>query len=182
LSDADFLKASSIYVIGKAIDMSEEHGTLIKTPKQLIVVCVLALVVPVTIAILGAQLVTGSKHIDTSESKASVLQRIRPVGELVKYDGAPPPAAAVVAVVAAKAKSGEEVFNGACVACHGAGIAGAPKMGDKALWAPRIAQGINTLYEHALKGFKGMPAKGGQVALSDEEVKAAVDYQVAKSK
>ncbi len=178
--------------------MSEEHGTLIKTPKQLIVVCVLALVVPVTIAILGAQLVTGSKHIDTSESKASVLQRIRPVGELVKYDGAPPPAAAVVAAVAAKAKSGEEVFNGACVACHGAGIAGAPKMGDKALWAPRIAQGINTfdkalwapriaqgintLYEHAIKGFKGMPAKGGQVALSDEEVKAAVDYQVAKSK
>ncbi len=164
--------------------MSEEHGTLIKTPKQLIVVSVLALVVPVTIAILGAQLVTGSKHIDTTESKASVLQRIRPVGELVKFDGAPPPApaAAVVAVVASKPKSGEEVFNGACVACHGAGIAGAPKMGDKALWAPRIAQGINTLYEHALKGFKGMPAKGGQVALSDDEVKAAVDYQVAKSK
>ena len=164
--------------------MSEEHGTLIKTPKQLIVVAVLALVVPVTIAILGAQLVTGSKHIDTTESKASVLQRIRPVGELVKFDGAPPPApaAAVVAVVASKRKSGEEVFNGACVACHGAGIAGAPKMGDKALWAPRIAQGINTLYEHALKGFKGMPAKGGQVALSDDEVKAAVDYQVAKSK
>ncbi len=162
--------------------MSEEHGTLIKTPKQLIVVCILALIIPVGIAVLGAQLVTGSKHIDATESKASVLQRIRPVGELVKFDGAPPPAAAVVPVIAAKAKSGEEVFNGACVACHGAGIAGAPKMGDKGLWAPRIAQGVSTLYEHALKGFKAMPAKGGQVALSDEEVKAAVDYQVAKSK
>ena len=109
-------------------------------------------------------------------------QRIKPVGELVKYDGAPPPVAAAVTTVALKAKSGEEVYNGACVACHGAGIAGAPKMGDKALWAPRIAQGASTLYEHAIKGFKTMPAKGGQVALSDDEVKAAVDYQIAKSK
>ena len=162
--------------------MSEEHGNLIKTPKQLIVVCALALIIPVAIALLGAQLVTGSKRIDTTETKKSVEQRIKPVGELVKFDGAPPPVAAAVTTVALKAKSGEEVYNGACVACHGAGIAGAPKMGDKALWAPRIAQGINTLYEHAIKGFKTMPAKGGQVALSDDDVKAAVDFQVAKSK
>ena len=162
--------------------MSEEHGTLVKTPKQLIVVCVLALVVPVAIALLGALLLSGSKHIDRSEPKKLVEQRIKPVGELVKFDGAPPPAAAAVVAVAAKAKSGEEVYNGACVACHGAGIAGAPKTGDKAIWAPRIAQGMNVLYEHAIKGFKAMPAKGGQVALSDDEVKASVDYQVAKSK
>ncbi len=162
--------------------MSEEHGTLIKTPKQLIVVCVVALVVPVAISVLGAQLVSGNKRIDPTESKKSVEQRIKPVGEIVKFDGAPPPVAAAVATVAVKAKSGEEVYNGACVACHGAGIAGAPKTGDKGLWAPRIAQGVNTLYDHAIKGFKAMPAKGGQVALSDDEVKAAVDYQVAKSK
>lgn len=162
--------------------MSEEHGNLIKTPKQLIVVCALALIIPVAIAVLGAQLVTGHKRIDTTEAKRSVEQRIKPVGELVKFDGAPPPVAAVVTAVALKPKGGEEVFNGACVACHGAGIAGAPKMGDKATWAPRIAQGVNVLYEHAIKGFKTMPAKGGQVALSDDEVKAAVDYQVAKSK
>lgn len=162
--------------------MSEEHGTLIKTPKQLIVVCVVALVVPVAISVLGAQLVSGNKRIDPTESKKSVEQRIKPVGEIVKFDGAPPAVAAAVATVAVKAKSGEEVYNGACVACHGAGIAGAPKTGDKGLWAPRIAQGVNTLYDHAIKGFKAMPAKGGQVALSDDEVKAAVDYQVAKSK
>ena len=163
--------------------MSEEHGTLIKTPKQLIVVCVLALVVPVAISVLGAQLVSGGKRIDTTESKKSVEQRIKPVGEIVKFDGAPPPvAAAAVVTVALKAKSGEEVYNSACLACHGAGIAGAPKTGDKALWAPRIAQGASTLYEHAIKGFKAMPAKGGQTALSDDEVKAAVDYQIAKSK
>lgn len=162
--------------------MSEEHGALVKTPKQLIVVCVLALVIPVAIALLGAQLLSASKHIDRSEPKKQVEQRIKPVGELVKFDGAPPPAAAAVVAVAAKAKSGEEVYNGACVACHGAGIAGAPKTGDKALWAPRIAKGVNVLYEHAIKGFNAMPAKGGQVALSDDEVKAGVDYQVAKSK
>lgn len=164
--------------------MSEEHGALVKTPKQLIIVCMLALVIPVAIALLGAQLLSGSKHIDRSEPKKMVEQRIKPVGELVKFDGAPPPAPAAASVVAvvAKAKSGEEVYNSACVACHGAGIAGAPKTGDKALWAPRIAQGVNVLYEHAIKGFKAMPAKGGQVALSDDEVKASVDYQVAKSK
>lgn len=161
--------------------MSEEHGNLIKTPKQLIVVCVLALVIPVAIALLGAQLVTGGKRIDTTEGKKSVEQRIKPVGELVKLEGAPAPAAAVVAVVA-KAKSGEEVYNSACVACHGTGIAGAPKTGDKAAWAPRIAQGAATLYDHAIKGFKTMPAKGGSTALSDDEVKASVDFQVAKSK
>ena len=162
--------------------MSEEHGTLVKTPKQLIVVCVLALVVPVAIALLGAQLLSGSKHIDRTEPKKLVEQRIKPVGELVKFDGAPPPAAAAVVAVVAKAKSGEEVYNSACVACHGAGIAGAPKTGEIALWAPRIAKGINVLYEHAIKGFNAMPAKGGQTALSDDEVKAGVDYQVAKSK
>ena len=162
--------------------MSEEHSALVKTPKQLIFVCALALVIPVVIALLGAQLLSGSKHIDPTEPKKQVALRIKPVGELVKFDGAPPPAAAAVVAVVAKAKSGEEVYNGACVACHGAGIAGAPKTGDKAIWAPRIAQGQNVLYEHAIKGFKAMPAKGGQVALSDDEVKASVDYQVAKSK
>ncbi len=168
----------------QALVMSEEHGTLVKTPKQLIIVSVIALVVPVGIALLGAQLVTGSKRVDPAEAKKSVESRIKPVGELVKFDGAPPPAApAVVAAAApAKAKSGEEVYQLACTACHGAGIAGAPKTGDKTAWAPRIAQGAATLYEHAIKGFKTMPAKGGQSALSDDEVKAAVDYQVAKAK
>jgi cytochrome c5 len=166
--------------------MSDDHGNLIKTPKQLIIVSTLALIVPVGIAFLGAQLVTGHKRIDTAESKKSVEERIKPVGELVKFDGAaPPPAPVAVAAAAAapaKARSGEEVYNLACTACHGAGIAGAPKTGDKAAWAPRIAQGAATLYEHSIKGFKAMPAKGGNPSLSDDEVKAAVDYQVAKSK
>lgn len=83
------------------------------------------------------------------------------------------------------AADGKKVYDAACVACHGTGVAGAPKTGDKAAWSARIAQGPATLYEHAIKGFKGkagyMPPKGGSSA-SDDEVKAAVDYMVAASK
>ena len=81
---------------------------------------------------------------------------------------------------------GKKVYDATCVACHAAGVAGAPKLGDKALWAPRIAQGIDTLYMHALKGFAGktgvMPPKGGAVNLPDADVKAGVDYMVAQAK
>jgi len=81
-----------------------------------------------------------------------------------------------------------EKINGGqyCGVCHGAGVAGAPKFGDKAAWAPRIAQGNDTLYTHAIKGFQGkagmMPAKGGNASLKDEDVKASVDYMVGKAK
>ena len=84
------------------------------------------------------------------------------------------------------AVDGKKVYDTACTACHAAGIAGAPKFGDKAAWAPRIAQGTDVLYDHAIKGFQGkagvMPAKGGNTSLSDADVKAAVDYMVAGSK
>jgi cytochrome c5 len=74
------------------------------------------------------------------------------------------------------------VFEQVCSTCHGAGIAGAPKAGDKAAWGPRIAEGKATLYDHALKGFQGksgvMPAKGGRADLSDELVKQAVDHML----
>ena len=83
---------------------------------------------------------------------------------------------------AAAPKNGSEVFQQVCSVCHGAGIAGAPKAGDHAAWAPRIAQGKATLYEHALKGYQGksgvMPAKGARTDLSDELIKQGVDYMV----
>lgn len=98
---------------------------------------------------------------------------------------APAPAAPGAAPATASADTGKTLFNAACVACHGAGIAGAPKVGDKANWAPRIAQGNAVLYEHAIKGFQGkagvMPPKGGSAA-PDADVKAAVDYMVAAAK
>ncbi|THC41700.1 cytochrome c5 family protein [Massilia sp. Mn16-1_5] len=95
------------------------------------------------------------------------------------------PAAAAAAPAVANADAGKALYNSACVACHGAGIAGAPKLADKAAWAPRIKQGNAVLYEHALKGFQGkagvMPPKGGSTA-PDADVKAAVDFMVASSR
>jgi cytochrome c5 len=83
-------------------------------------------------------------------------------------------------------KSGEEVFQQVCTACHGGGIAGAPKAWDKAAWGPRIAKGNDTLYDHALKGFQGgsgvMPPKGGRADLPDDLVKQGVDYMVGMAK
>ena len=79
-------------------------------------------------------------------------------------------------------KVGENTYKAICTGCHSTGALGAPKLGDKAAWAPRIAQGIDVLYNSALKGKNSMPAKGGSTALSDAEVKATVDYIVAASK
>lgn len=85
----------------------------------------------------------------------------------------------------ASADAGKKTYEAVCVACHGAGVGGAPKLGDKSAWGPRIAQGKDTLYKHAIQGFQGkagmMPAKGGSSA-SDDEIKAAVDYMAAAAK
>lgn len=98
---------------------------------------------------------------------------------------APAPAPAPEPVVAENVL-GKSVFNKTCSLCHAAGVAGAPKPGDKADWGPRIAQGNDLLYKHAMEGFTGakgaMPARGGNTALTDDEVKAAVDYMVGLSK
>jgi cytochrome c5 len=119
--------------------------------------------------------------------KASVAERIAPVGK-VAISGEDNSAVEekVAAPVALKDVPGEEVFNTTCVACHGSGLAGAPKFGDKAAWAPRIAQGTDTLHKHAIEGFSGkagvMPAKGGMSSVTDASIMAAVDYMVSKSK
>lgn len=85
---------------------------------------------------------------------------------------------------AASADAGEKLFGSVCTTCHTAGLMGAPKLGDKAAWEPRIAQGKDTLYKHAIEGYQGksgaMPPKGGSQA-SDDDVKAAVDYMVSKA-
>lgn len=85
-------------------------------------------------------------------------------------------------VSVADAEEGQKVYQQACFACHGTGAAGAPKLGDKAAWKPRVAQDKEVLYKHALEGFKAMPAKGGRADLGDADVKAAVDYMVSQGK
>ena len=103
---------------------------------------------------------------------------------------APPPAPAAApapapAPAVAENTVGKGVYNKTCSMCHAAGVAGAPKPGDKADWGPRIAQGKDTLYKHAIEGFTGskgmMPARGAVPTLTDDEMKAAVDYMVDKS-
>ncbi len=83
-------------------------------------------------------------------------------------------------------KNPEELYNAACSACHAQGIGGAPRIGDKAAWAPRIAQGKDTLYRHAIQGFQGsaglMPPKGGRVDLADDLIRQGVDYMVERSR
>ena len=120
-----------------------------------------------------------------------VEERIQPVARvaIAGQDNtalAPPAAAPAVAAAAAADLTGEQIYNQACVACHGAGVAGAPKFGDKAAWAPRIAQGMDTLHNHALQGFQGkaglMPPKGGRTDLSDQSVVNGVDYIVEAGK
>jgi cytochrome c5 len=128
---------------------------------------------------------------DTAEYQAAVAERIRPVGEVYLPGEEQAAAAPVVDVVeepepVATVMTGPQVYNNACNACHGSGAGGAPITGDVAVWAPRIAQGIDVLYDHAINGFDGdavtpMLAKGGRADLSDDEVRSAVDYMVSES-
>ncbi|EKU84033.1 c-type cytochrome [Massilia timonae] len=107
------------------------------------------------------------------------------VAPVAPVPAATPAAAPAAAPAIASADAGKKAYDSACIACHGAGIAGAPKFGDKAAWTARLGQGANVMYEHAIKGFQGkagfMPPKGGST-LPDAEIKAAVDYMVAAVK
>jgi cytochrome c5 len=132
---------------------------------------------------------TQEKHVITDPvNQAVVAERITPVAKVAVAGQDNSALAPVQAAAAEPAKelAGEEVFNMACMACHGAGVAGAPKYGDKGAWAPRIAKGMDTLHKHSLEGFQGnagfMPPKGGRADLADKSIMNAVDYMVAGSK
>lgn len=115
---------------------------------------------------------------DDARIEAKVAENIKPVGE-VNVGTAPAPAAAPVA--AAGPRSGDDVYNAHCAACHASGVAGAPKVGDSAAWAPRAAQGIDTLLTHATNGLNAMPPKGTCAACSQDELKGAIEYMLSQS-
>ncbi len=128
---------------------------------------------------------------DAKDFQASAEERIRPLSQYYlpgEEHGAPEPVVESAEPVApvATVLSGPQVYNEACIACHGNGIGGAPKFGDAAAWAPRIAQGVAVLREHAIVGFQGstgyMPPKGARIDLSDQEINDAVDYMVGGSR
>ena len=91
-------------------------------------------------------------------------------------------AAIILASTSVYAKTGEEVYNSVCKMCHASGMMGAPKMGNKADWGPRISQGKNVLVDHALHGYKKMPAKGTCRSCSDEDIANAVQFFMDKAK
>jgi cytochrome c5 len=118
---------------------------------------------------------------------SSVAERIQPVAQVnVASAETKREPAKNAAAVPPSGRNGQQIYQTTCVACHDAGIAGAPKLGDKSQWAKHIAKGLDTLYASAVNGVQGstgaMPAKGGNPALSNAEVRAAVDYMVARSK
>jgi cytochrome c5 len=132
---------------------------------------------------------------DPAMSDEAVKKRIAVVAKLAIDPNAPAPAAtpapalasvtvpsAAPAKGAAGAASGKATYDSVCHVCHGAGVAGAPKFGDKAAWAPRIKQGVAALHANATKGKGAMPPKGGNPSLSDADVAAAVDYMVSAAK
>jgi cytochrome c5 len=149
------------------------HEGPIKTPTQLIWTVIASFVVPIAIIVLLVNFVaSGDKSGAGSAAMTpeAVAQRIQPVGTVMLKD-----ASAVVAL-----RTGEEVYNAQCTACHGAGLAGAPKSGDEAAWAPRIKTGYEALLNSALKGKGAMAAQGGG-EFSDFEIGRAVVFMANKA-
>ena len=149
------------------------HEGPIKTPKQLIWAVVLSFVVPIIAIILLVMFVTSDKKPGAGSevlAAEAVAQRIQPVGRVEIKDSSDP----------ASLKTGEQVYAAQCVACHGSGAAGAPKLGDAAAWGPRTKTGYDALLTSALKGKGAMAAQGGG-EFSDFEIGRAVVYMANQS-
>lgn len=153
-------------------DAHEEHESFIKTPQQLIVIVVLSFVVFVGVAVLVAQFVlSGFKGLESANPEI-IAKAIQPVArvELGEAESA-----------SAGPKTGSQIYKAACAACHDAGAAGAPKLGDNAAWGSRIATGLDALVSSAVNGKGAMPAKGGNSALTEAEITRAVAYMANES-
>ncbi len=129
----------------------------------------------------GVMAVSSSAISQQAALTAELKERIAPVGGVCMAGD--PCAAAPVAAAASGPRSGKEIYDASCNVCHGAGVAGAPKLGDAADWSARLGNGgVETLYTHAIKGFNGMPAMGLCATCSEDEIKLTVDYMLENSK
>ena len=131
-----------------------------------VVVAVLLIVVIWPLSMIGK----GSDEASSDKYNDEVFVRILPVAKLELAKAA--------AAAADGPRDGATVYNSVCMACHASGVAGAPKAGDKAAWAPRIATGTDALVASVTNGKGAMPPKGGGADLTDDEIKAAVDHLV----
>jgi cytochrome c5 len=146
------------------------------TTMQFVLALLGGLFAPLLVIFLIVKLMMGiqATHIEDSDPAVAgvkVLERIKPVGEVSLVDSSAPRAE----------KTGEQVVTEGCAVCHASGALGAPKIGDKGAWGPRIAQGYDTLVKHALEGIRQMPARGGNPAWSDNEIAGAVAYMANQS-
>ena len=150
------------------------HEGPIKTPKQLLVTIIASFLIPIGVIIMLINFVaSGNKSAAGTNAlePQAVAERIMPVGAVTLK---------LAAAGGGGTRTGEQVFQAVCTGCHAAGALGAPKFGDAAAWAPRIATGYEALLNSALKGKNAMPAKGGASDLSDLEVGRAVVYMANK--
>lgn len=126
---------------------------------------------------------SGSSGTTSAPPAASPAAQAPAAAPAAEAPAAAAPAAAPAAPAAAANAGGEKVYRNTCALCHAAGVAGAPIPKDKADWGPRIEQGMDVLYKHAIEGYTGakgvMPPRGGAASLSDDDVKSAVDHMVA---
>lgn len=145
--------------------MSNEHGSLIKSPKQLIIMVFASFFVPLIIILLLMVFVNNGQRVDTGTTSD---QLIKPVAQLNFKDASAP----------REIQTGEQVYKAVCSSCHASGAAGAPKFGDAVAWAPRLGQGYNGLLSSVLKGKGVMPARGGAspTDISDYELGRSVVY------
>ena len=149
------------------------HAPPSKTPRQLVIAVVLGFAVPIILVTLLANLATtGMRSGAGSLGSAAVSERIKPVAQV--NVGQP-------ASEAKGEKTGEQVVQQTCSACHATGAAGAPKIGDRAAWGPRIARGEKALLQSALNGVRAMPPRGGNPGLTDQEVEHALVFMANKS-
>lgn len=152
----------------------EEHSSPIKTPKQLIIVILLAFLVPIILIVMLSQLVTTGINVAKTNpalSDEAVAARLKPVGQVEVTDPNAPKVE----------RSGKEIVDAMCSACHATGALNAPKIGDNAAWASRLRAGLATLTQSAVKGVRQMPPRGGSPDLSDVEVARAVAYMANQS-
>jgi len=148
----------------------DEHSSFIKTPQQLITVVLLAFLIPIFGIIALVHLVVDKPHADPGAlSPEAVAARIKPVGTV--EIGAPE---------IPGAKGGEEIVKEVCSTCHVPGIANAPKIGDKAAWAPRIALGLDHLLGSVVKGKGAMAPRAG-TSLTDQEITRAIIFMTGQS-